>query len=95
MSLEVIHIVQKNSDAEKCHFLNIKFALFKISVPDSLRVKNDKKSYDKNNENVPASENEVHGKNKELGSVIGGVLEEFGPGGARVGAAQTGESAGD
>ena len=49
----------------------------------------------KNNEDVPASENEVHGKDKELGSVIGGVLEEFGPGGARVGAAQTGESAGD
>jgi len=46
-------------------------------------------------EQKAASENEVHGENKELGSVIGGVLEEFGPGGARVGAAQTSKSAGD
>ena len=32
---------------ETSHFLSIKFALFKISIPDSLRLKKDKRSYEK------------------------------------------------
>ena len=44
---------------------------------------------------LPARECEIHGEDEKLGTVIGGVLEELGPGGAGVGPSEPGATGGD